>query len=546
MTDDLATPEGRTRALEARIAALLARIEAPSRALNEAIWRANAFGDAAAEAESERLDREVRGVWAEPGPYRVLVALDEAGGVPDPLLARQLRLMLLAHRSQQVPADTLARMVALEKALEGRFNRFRATLDGEQVPDNRLREVLRHSDDADLRRRAWEASKQVGAEVRADLITLVRLRNEAARGIGFPNYYTMMLALDELDEAWLFALLDDVERLTRPRFEAYKRDLDARLAARFATAPDALRPWHYGDPFFQEAPPAGVDLDPVFRERRLEDVARDFFAAVGLPVDDLLARADLYERPGKCQHAFCLCVDRGADIRVLCNLRPNVHWMGTLLHELGHAVYDLHIDRDLPWLLRTHAHTLTTEASAMLFGRLSRNAAWLVRWGGMPRAEAEAAAHAIGAAVRDQLLVQIRWNLVMCHMERALYRDPEQDLDGLWWELVARFQRVRPPEGRRAPDWAAKIHFSIAPVYYQNYLLGEMMATQLQRHLLERVLGGGARAWERFVTSPDVGRFLVGTLYRPGRRADWRDTLRAATGEALSPEPIVAEVEGRA
>ena len=36
-------------------------------------------------------------------------------------------------------------------------------------------------------------------------------------------------------------------------------------------------------------------------------------------------------------------------------------------------------------------------------------------------------------------------------------------------------------EGRAAaPDWAAKIHIATNPVYYHNYMLGEMMASQLQ------------------------------------------------------------------
>ena len=101
----------------------------------------------------------------------------------------------------------------------------------------------------------------------------------------------------------------------------------------------------------------------------------------------------------------------------------------------------------------------------------------------MPKDEAERAAAAVARAIRGQLLVQTRWCLVMCHMERALYRDPSQDLDRLWWDLVERFQGLTRPEGRSGPDWASKIHFSVAPVYYHNYMLGEMMTSQLQRHI---------------------------------------------------------------
>jgi peptidyl-dipeptidase A len=152
----------------------------------------------------------------------------------------------------------------------------------------------------------------------------------------------------------------------------------------------------------------------------------------------------------------------------------------------------------------------------------------------------------VARAVREQLLVQTRWELVMIHMERALYRDPSQDLRALWWDLVERHQGVRRPDGRDAPDWAAKIHFSVAPVYYHNYLLGEILASQLQAHLQRTVLGGGERVWERYVASPEVGAFLKERFYKPGRTLTWRELVQHATGKALDPDAFVDELAGRA
>lgn len=524
---------------------LVRRLEPLQRRYNEAIWLANVTGESRYEQESARLDAEIRTMFSAKEPYELLQRIAREGGAGDPRLQRQLKLLLNDHRAHQIPPEMIQKIVALEKGLESRFNNFRAELDGQRVTDNGIRQVLRDSDDSVARRRAWEASKQVGAEVAPDLLALVRLRNQAATSLGFANYYSMMLELDELDETELFALLDDLDTGTQPLFRAYKDDLDARLAKRFGVTVAELRPWHSSDPFFQEAPAAEVQLDPYFRDQSLETLTERYFAAVGFDIRGLLARADLYEKPGKSQHAFCLSMDRGDDIRVLCNLQPSEYWMATMLHEYGHAVYDQQIDRTLPYLLRVPAHILTTEASAMLFGRLSKNAAWLSTWAGVPEAEARAHADALQRAGRAQLLVQTRWELVMCHMERALYRDPEQDLDTLWWDLVERYQWVRRPEGRKAPDWASKIHFSVAPVYYHNYMLGEMMASQLQRHILEQVIGNGPGAERRYVTSPEVGAFLIERLYRGGKTRDWRETLRGATGNALEAASFVRELDGR-
>ena len=512
---------------------------------NEAFWLASTTGEAKFEADSARLDAAMRKLYARPEPFRMLTQLRSGGPLADPQLDRQLTLLHHAHRARQLSPDMIERQVQLEKGLESRFNQFRADLHGQRVTDNELIETLRTSDDLTLRRDAWEASKQVGREVEADLIALVKLRNEGARQLGFANYYSMSLELEELDERELFVLFDELERETTGLWKVYKNALDRRLAQQFGVAEDALRPWHYADPFFQEAPPAELSLDPFYATLDLVDLTVRYFSAVGFRIHDMVQRSDLFERPGKSQHAFCMSMDRGADVRVLCNVTPSERWMGTLLHEFGHAVYDQHLDPELPWLLRAHAHILSTEASAMLFGRLSRNPVWLREWAGADAATLVRYAEPIARAVREQLLVQTRWQMVMVNMERALYRDPDQDLRALWWDLVERFQWVRRPERRDAPDWAAKIHFTVAPVYYHNSQLGEMLASQLQEHLLRHVLGGGPDLWERYVRSPEVAEFLTREFFPHGRRWDWRELTRRATGRTLESRPFVDDLAGR-
>ena len=100
-------------------------------------------------------------------------------------------------------------------------------------------------------------------------------------------------------------------------------------------------PWHYHDPFFQESP-GGLRREPrrpVREGRHRSSCAATFYAGIGLPIDDVIARSDLYEKKGKSPHAFCTDIDREGDVRVLANIVPNEYWMGTMLHELGHSVY---------------------------------------------------------------------------------------------------------------------------------------------------------------------------------------------------------------
>jgi peptidyl-dipeptidase A len=125
--------------------------------------------------------------------------------------------------------------------------------------------------------------------------------------------------------------------------------------------------------------------------------------------------------------------------------------------------------------------------------------------------------------------------MVMAHFERALYAGASGDPGRLWWDLVERFQKVPRPEGRDAPDWACKVHVALAPVYYHNYLLGDLMASQLDRFLAGEI---GTPFWfERTETAA----LLTDRLFRHGARRPWNETLARATGSGLDPAAYVEQ-----
>src|SRR5262249_42014890 len=140
------------------------------------------------------------------------------------------------------------------------------------------------------------------------------------------------------------------------------------------------------------------------------------------------------------------------------------------------------------------------------------------------------------AARRAGLLVFARWVLVMTTFERRLYADPDGDLDTLWWDLVEQYQQVRRPDGRSAPDWASKIHLAAAPVYYQNYLYGELFASQLHAALPARAGGPVDRA--------AAGALLVDDVFAPGASLRWDALVERATGEPLSAAHLARQLAG--
>ncbi|HEX2051461.1 MAG TPA: M2 family metallopeptidase [Actinomycetota bacterium] len=487
--------------------------------------------------ENERrraeLELELRRVKGDPDALRaVTAALDD--GANDPLLRRQLEVLRLSLTGNQMDEAKREQVVALSTSLESDFAAYRPELDGQRLSDNDIERILKTSDDADLRRRSWEASKEVGGVVADRVRELARLRNATAHDLGYADYYGMALDLQELEEGWLFGILDDIERRTDEPFRRWKSELDARLARRFQT--DELYPWHYADPFFQQLPPDGkVSLEPLLADASAPDLAARWFERIGIDLSGVMGASDLYPRERKSQHAFCMDVDRsGRDVRILANVVPGERWTEVMLHESGHAAYDVSIDPRVPYLLHRPPHTFVTEAIAILSGRRLHDPRWLVEVGELAPDDVASIEEPLRRAPAAASLLFARWVLVVVHFERDLYLDPESDLDARWWELVERFQLVRRPEGRSAPDWAAKVHIAAAPAYYQNYLLGEMLASQIE-HTCERE---GAS----LVDGTAAGEWLTERVFRPGSSKRWDAVVEHATGRGLSADDFAADL----
>lgn len=500
-------------------------------------WNASLSGRARDYQRMEAADRAVNRHFSRPAVYRRIDGLADADTL-EPTTRRRLQRLCLAYRAKQAPVEMLDRITAAETAVAERYSTFRAEFDGHPASDNELEDVLRTSTDPRRVQAAWEARKQIGPAVADDLRALARIRNEAARANGFADYWHAQLLLEELDPARLIATLEHVDRATRPPFEAMKADLDEHLTRRFGVDRAALRPWHYADPFFQEAPEVfAPPADPLYAGRDVVDLAARTYRELGYRnIDAILSRSDLYPRKGKNQHAYAVDIDREGDVRTFLNVERNARWMNTLLHELGHTIYQDGIDRtELPYDLRDDPQGFLNEGFAMFCEGPAENPAWLSEIVGLEPARAAELGPRLAAQSVASLLAFVRWCLTIVHFERAFYADPEADLNRLWWDLVEQFQLVTRPERRDQPDWATKIHVATSPVYYHKYLYGRLFAAQLTRKM-DAELGGW---WEG---RPRSGDYIRRELFAPGARYPWPELVERVTGAPLGVEALAVAV----
>jgi peptidyl-dipeptidase A len=95
--------------------------------------------------------------------------------------------------------------------------------------------------------------------------------------------------------------------------------------------------------------------------------------------------------------------------------------------------------------------------------------------------------------------------------------------------MVEKYQLVKNPEGRNMPDWATKIHVALYPCYYHNYLLGEVLASQLYSYITTNITDNSSFAGEKA-----VGEYLKTKVFMPGAKYSWNDMIEKATGEKLT------------
>jgi peptidyl-dipeptidase A len=424
------------------------------------------------------------------------------------------------------------------------------------ITANEIDDILRKSRDLNERLRIWTASKEIGRPLKPGLVELVKLRNQVAREMGYHSYFALQVADYGMTVEEMMKLLDDALATTKPLYDELHCFAKYELGARFKRPPPRLIPAHWiGNRWAQTWPGLieAANLDPLFKGASAESIVRsaeNFYVSLGFPrlPPSFWERSDLYPVPPglprkKNAHASAWDIDRQGDVRSLMSVEPNAEWFGAAHHELGHIYYFLSYDRpEVPYLLREGANRAFHEAVGELAKLASEETPYLVKVGVMPEAKRPDATGWLLQSGLDSI-VFLAWSAgTMSHFEHDLYEDelPPEQWQQRWWDDVAIFQGVVPPNGRGGDlcDACTKTHINDDPAQYYDYALATMIKFQLHDHICTKILKQDVRACD-YSGSKEVGAFLKGILSL-GATRDWRTVIKEATGEPISPRAMVA------
>jgi len=491
---------------------------------------------------ANKLDIEISDFYMNKETFAKLKAFKESGLISNPLLKRQLEIQYFAFLSSMSDKKTVDEIISTQNEVEKKFNTYRVEYQGKKLSDNEVDNILTTSKDSTQLKTVWEQSKSIGSLVSDDVVKLVKLRNKDAKDLGFENYQQMSLILGEQDPKEIERIFDELDLATKDIYAAAKNEIDQALAKNYGIEVSELQPWHYQNRFFQAVPQIfDVNMDSPYQGKDVLAITKDYYKSIGLPIDNLIEKSDLYGRTGKYQHAMTMLINREGDTRVIASTENNSYWMNTLLHEFGHALYFEKVDQQLPWELRMVSHTLTTEAVAQLFQSMIYSPDWIKQNLNLSDDEINKDKDEIAEYNRLNYLIFSRWAQVMYRFEKSMYENPDQDLNKLWWDLVEKYQMIKKPEGRNAPDWASKIHIATSPVYYHNYMLGYLYAAQIQNYINTKVLKTNEKN-PSYNGKTEVGQYLIKSIFEPGSRYDWTTLIEKSTGEKLNPTYFANQV----
>lgn len=477
----------------------------------------------------------------------------------DPIQVKQLKSILYkaANNPQSQKKLVAQRIKAETKQVEDLFG-YDFKIDGKSVSANDIDDILANETRPAVRRKAWEASKEVGKGLKKGLVNLRDLRNKTVQGLGYQNFFDYQVSDYGMTSEEMIALLKRINTDLYPLYRELHTWARYELAKKYGAkeVPDMLPadwlPNRWGQDWSGLVNVEGLDLNKALQSKDREWIVKQgerFYVSIGFPSlpASFWEKSDLYPAPAnapyhKNNHASAWHMDLDHDVRSLMSVEPNAEWYETSHHELGHIYYYLSYSRpEVPLLLREGANRAYHEALGSLMGMAAMQKPFVENLGLIEKGTRTDETQALLKEALNYVVFIPFSSGTMSMFEYELYAKnlPENQFNKRWWELAAQYQGIAPPStrGEEYCDAATKTHINDDPAQYYDYALSFVLLFQFHDHIAREILHQDPHA-TNYYGNKEVGAFIA-SLMKPGASGDWRKLLKEKTGEDLSAKAMV-------
>lgn len=438
------------------------------------------------------------------------VVKEWAPRVRDKFLAKRVQAMERLFLSERVEA--MPEIFALRNRINEEHIRFRPVVLGKEMDRTDVREMLRKDPDRSRRKAAWESSAELSRKIENDVRELVKKRNKNARELGYKTYVDYSLTLDMINRNELLKLYEELDRLSESSFRSVIEEIKEKLQI------EQLEPWDTTFAIDQLVKPP----DEHFPKDKIIPRVKELVKSWGISTEKLpivIKQADIPFG------GLCFAIRIPTDVRIVSNPRDGHRFYSTLFHEYGHALHACFVKQRYYALKRDVG--CFSEGMATILQRFTSDPDWLCVNTSLTNEEITR----FVKAAKASLLLRLRKLMALTTFEFQAYENSEQDLNKLWSRTQARYLLVSENE---TPQWAAQSIYTTHPIYFQNYILAEMIAAQTIQHLKEE--------YNEILNNAKIAEFLIQNYYGPGSSVDWPEKVKRATGRKLGAEALVRQL----
>lgn len=474
------------------------------------------------------------------------------------LQKRQLEAILfIAGSNPETAGDVIKQKIQAETEQVRILFGYDFKLKGKSVSTNEIDDILKQSTSLSERLEAWEASKEVGKDLKNGLENLRNLRNASVQALGYDDYFQYQVSEYGYTVPELRLVCDQMMKDLWPLYRELHTWARYTLAEKYQQPVPEYLPAHWlpnrwGQEWTELVSVEGLDVDSALRRKSAEWIVQQgegFYHSLGFDTlpESFYQNSSLYPAPKdagyrKNNHASAWHMDLHKDVRSLMSIEPNAEWWETVLHELGHIYYYMaYTNEEVPPLLRSGANRAYHEAMGTLIGLASMQKPFLAHYNLI---DTNAEVDQTQVLLREALsyVIVIPWAAgVMTFFEDALYTEdlPEDQFNAKWWELVKRYQGIIPPvtRGEEYCDAASKTHINNDPAQYYDYAMSYILLFQFHMHISRNILKQDPHSANYF-GSKDTGKFLYDLMY-PGASVDWRQHLKKNLGSDMNAKAML-------
>ena len=281
-----------------------------------------------------------------------------------------------------------------------------------------------------------------------------------------------------------------------------------------------MKAYHYG--LLLDTNPAKEINANLKTKEQVVDISIQAYKNMGFDIENMNITLDLFPRKNKNTHGFCFEIEAGKDSRILANLTNNTLSLDTLCHELGHCVYNLGIDKNLPYLDQGTTPAMT-EAVAMMMGDLAQ------RENILRDIVPQETLQRFKNDLKKSESRFINRSILIIIFEKEMYKNPNQNPSRLWHDLKCLYTGKNKTEEINN-EWATIPHYLSHPAYYQNYFRANVIKAQIYKHLTDK-LG-------MITENKSTAEFLNKNLFQYGESIEENDLIEQFTGKQLSSKAL--------